>query len=139
VLQTRSIIACCDELRDPMLDSFGLEALDRVRCLALLGTARLGRVVFTDRGLPAVQPVRFRLCGDSVCFPAGAGSPLSATARNSVIAFEVDFFDEDLTEGWCVTVLGRANEDSPAGPPTGERWIRIPTEVVTGHRLHGTG
>ncbi|WP_158886376.1 pyridoxamine 5'-phosphate oxidase family protein [Amycolatopsis anabasis] len=134
-----------------MLDSSAPEVLDRAQCLALLRTAPIGRVVFTNRGLPAVQPVRFLLNGDCVCFPAPADSALFAAANDSVIAFEADSFAPDLTEGWCVTVLGRAGEDTAPDPLSGlpglrweypatdDRRIRLPAEVVNGRRLQGLG
>jgi nitroimidazol reductase NimA-like FMN-containing flavoprotein (pyridoxamine 5'-phosphate oxidase superfamily) len=40
-----------------------LEVLGRQLCLALLETVQVGRLVFTEDALPAVQPVNFRLCG----------------------------------------------------------------------------
>ena len=45
------------------LDAHGLEILDREDCLGLLASVPLGRVVFTDRALPAIQPVNFVLDG----------------------------------------------------------------------------
>ncbi|MDQ0379422.1 pyridoxamine 5'-phosphate oxidase family protein [Amycolatopsis thermophila] len=123
-----------------MFDPFGLEVLGRDQCLALLATAGIGRVVFTARGLPAVQPVRFALCAEAVSFGATAGSPLFTAASDGVVAFEADGFDEDLRSGWWVTVLGRARatrEPASAWPVStaDDRWIRIPLEVVSGRRL----
>jgi hypothetical protein len=130
-----------------MLDTSGLEILDRTECLALLATARVGRIVFTARGLPAVQPVKF-LCGqDALWFPAQAHTDLFGAAQDGVVAFEVDAFDDRLATGWWVTVLGRAAAahecDLPARrpdlswqPPEGDvRCVRIPIEVVSGRRV----
>src|SRR5687768_15136634 len=38
-----------------------LDVLGREQCLDLLDTARVGRLVFIENALPAVQPVNFRL------------------------------------------------------------------------------
>lgn len=130
-----------------MLDQSGLEILDRDECLALLATARVGRIVFTARGLPAVQPVKFLSCHGALWFPAHAHTDLFGAAQDGVVAFEADRFAADLATGWWVSVLGRADAarecDLPRrpdlswqGPAGGEiRWIRIPIEVVSGRRV----
>jgi hypothetical protein len=131
-----------------MLDPSGLEILDRDECLALLATARVGRIVFTARGLPAVQPVKF-LCGhDALWFPAQAHTDLFGAAHDGVVAFETDAFDADLDTGWWVSVLGRAGAAQEcdlltcgpdlswhSSPPGRLRWVRIPIEVVSGRRV----
>ncbi|NIH78831.1 pyridoxamine 5'-phosphate oxidase family protein [Amycolatopsis viridis] len=123
-----------------MLDPFGLEVLGREQCLELLATAGFGRIVFTMRGLPAVQPVRFVLAGDAVSFAAPAAGPLFAAASDGVVAFEADAFDPDLEAGWWVTVLGRAHATRRPGhawpaSSADDRWIRLPLDVVSGRRL----
>ncbi len=75
------------------LDSAGLEILSREECLDLLSSSPIGRIVFTDRALPAVQPVNFCLFEGNVVIRTMAGSKLAAAARNAVVAFEVDDFD----------------------------------------------
>ncbi|MBP2179381.1 pyridoxamine 5'-phosphate oxidase family protein [Amycolatopsis magusensis] len=115
-----------------MLDSFGQEVLNRAQSLELLGTAGLGRVVFTDRGMPAVQPVRFALDEHAVRFHVPSTSVLAAAARGNVLAFEADSLTPDLGEGWWVTVLGHANPHELTG---GECVVRISLEVVAGRRL----
>ncbi|MFF5989584.1 pyridoxamine 5'-phosphate oxidase family protein [Prauserella flavalba] len=129
-----------------MLDSFGLEVLHRDECIALLGAVDLGRVVFTHRGLPAVQPVRFVVRGEAVLCGAPGGSALFAAANDNVVAFEAEVFSPDLGSGWFVTVLGRAGElrdqHLAAGlpeltwrPGPDDRHLRIPVEVISGRRL----
>ncbi|HEY3470661.1 MAG TPA: pyridoxamine 5'-phosphate oxidase family protein [Amycolatopsis sp.] len=122
---------------------FGL-LLDRQQCLALLRTASLGRVIFTHRAMPAVRPVRFAVVDDAVVFAAQAGSPLYAGARDAVVAFEADDFADDLGAGWFVSLLGRATESTdvaeiaclcPCRGGTGHRFLRIPAETITGHRI----
>ncbi|NKQ52094.1 pyridoxamine 5'-phosphate oxidase family protein [Amycolatopsis sp. K13G38] len=131
-----------------MLDAFGLEVLDRDECVALLASVEVGRVVFTKRGLPAVQPVKYLVQQDSVWFPVQARTDLFGSADDGVVAFEVDAFDPGLRTGWWVTVLGRASAavecDLPQRRPelswqpplaTDVRCIRIPIEVVSGRRV----
>src|SRR5437868_5984353 len=123
---------------------FGL-LLDREQCLALLRTASLGRVVFTHRAMPAVRPVRFTVDDDAVVFAVPDGSALYAGARDAVVAFEADDFAADLGAGWYVSLLGRATEAGPGDlgvaclcpcpALSGRRFLRIPVEAITGHRI----
>ena len=134
-----------------MSDSLGLETLDREQCLALLAGAGLGRVVFTSRALPAIQPARFAVHHGAIVVRTPSQSALFAGVLDSVVAFAVDEFTDDLGSGWFVTVLGRAAEvrdpiviaelaDLPLGCWTGRtdaRYLRIPIESVTGRRILG--
>lgn len=134
-----------------MSDSLGLETLGREQCLALLAGAGLGRVVFTSRAMPAIQPARFALHHGGIVVRAPAQSALFAGILDSVVAFAVDEFAKDLVTGWFVTVVGRASEvrdpiviaeleTLPLGCWTGQadsRYLRIPIESVTGRRILG--
>jgi hypothetical protein len=130
-----------------MVDDVGFgRLLDRQQCLALLRTASLGRVVFTHRAMPAVRPVRFAVVGEAVVFGVPAGSSLYAGARDAVVAFEADDFAPDLGAGWYVSLLGRAIDSAdadiagiacacPCPTRAGRRFLRIPVEAITGHRI----
>jgi nitroimidazol reductase NimA-like FMN-containing flavoprotein (pyridoxamine 5'-phosphate oxidase superfamily) len=85
-----------------------LEILNRRQCLDRLDTVRVGRLVFTEDELPAVQPVNFRLWRDDVVIRVAGGAKLAAAADNLVVAFEADELDPDLRQGWSVTVVGHA-------------------------------
>lgn len=81
----------------------------------MLASVPVGRVVYTDRALPAILPVNFALDSDeTVVFRTGAGSKLAAATREAVVAFEVDSFDVDAKSGWSVVAVGRSRvvEDS---------------------------
>ncbi|MCO6010026.1 pyridoxamine 5'-phosphate oxidase family protein [Actinoallomurus purpureus] len=133
-------------------DGNGLEILERGECLALMGSVPVGRVVFTDRALPAIQPVNFVLDGEDVIIATAPGSKLAAATRGTIVAFEVDAFDVGDEVGWSVTVLGeaRAVQDKweidglsrlPLHswiPGLHDRFVRIQSEVVTGRRIHPT-
>lgn len=132
-----------------MYDSVGIEVLDRDECLRLLASVPIGRIVFTERALPAAQPVSFVLFEDGVLFRTAAGSTLSGAARNAVVAFEADEFDAARHTGWSVLVVGNAVEVRdpatlrlinalPLRPwVTGQRdhVIRISIDRVTGRRI----
>jgi hypothetical protein len=135
----------------PMSDSFGLAVLDRESCVALLAGGGVGRVVFTERALPAIQPVRFAVHGESIVFRVSSQSAVFAGVLGNVVAFAVDDFSADLGKGWFITVLGRAAEvRDPV--VTAEldrlplscwttfpdvRYVGISLESVTGRRILG--
>jgi hypothetical protein len=132
-----------------MADGQRLEVLDRRQCLELLHSVRVGRLVFTEGALPAVQPVNFRMHGDNVVFRVAGGEKLAAATSNSVVAFEADELDNDLRTGWSVTVVGRASRIvdvadlvelagiwlRPWVEGRRDHFIKISTERVTGRRL----
>ncbi|SEF17588.1 pyridoxamine 5'-phosphate oxidase family protein [Jiangella alba] len=130
-------------------DSPGLENLGRSDCFALLRSVPIGRIVFTEAALPAIQPVNFVLDGDDVIIRTGMGSKLAAATRSAVVAFEADEYDEDALTGWSVVLVGRAEavvdeaerrELATLGLTPwalGERphYIRIRPEIVRGRRI----
>jgi nitroimidazol reductase NimA-like FMN-containing flavoprotein (pyridoxamine 5'-phosphate oxidase superfamily) len=133
-----------------MSDRQQLEVLDREQCLELLHTVRVGRLVFTEDALPAVQPVNFRLHRGQVVIRVAGGAKLRAATGNTVVAFQADELDLDLRTGWSVTVVGHASLITDVGELVevagtflapwvdGRRdhFVRIRTEKVTGRRLH---
>jgi hypothetical protein len=82
------------------------EVLDEAECLALLGTASIGRVAFTAGALPAVQPVAFTVHRGEVLIPTQPGSEVAVASRGAVVAFEVDELDLIDRTGWTVTIVG---------------------------------
>ncbi|OUC94750.1 pyridoxamine 5'-phosphate oxidase family protein [Streptosporangium minutum] len=131
-------------------DSAGLQVLSREECMHLLATSPIGRIVFTDRALPAVQPVNFHLRGEDIVIRTTTGSKLAAATRRTVVAFEADDFDPDTRTGWSVTVVGHARAvDDPAeiaglaalpllpwAPGARDHFIVIVAEQVSGRRVH---
>lgn len=131
-----------------MYDSEGLRILTEDECRDRLGTVPLGRVVFTDRALPAIQPVSFAVADGEVIILTAAGSKLAAAMRNAIVAFETDAFDPEIAEGWSVVVIGRARviengerdrlRHLPLKPWTsGEsvHYIAITPELISGRSL----
>ncbi|MGC5014247.1 pyridoxamine 5'-phosphate oxidase family protein [Streptosporangium sp. DT93] len=131
------------------LDSAGLQILSRQECLALLGSVPIGRIVFTDRALPAVQPVNFALDAERVVIRTALGSKLAVAARDAIVAFEADAFAPVTRTGWSVTVVGPARAvcepeeiEYLAGLPLHtwaaggrDHYIVVGTEHITGRRL----
>ncbi|HEY2763503.1 MAG TPA: pyridoxamine 5'-phosphate oxidase family protein [Pseudonocardiaceae bacterium] len=132
-----------------MKASIALAELDRTECLRLLGTAVVGRIVFTEDALPAIRPVNFLLDGDEIVFRTGTGSTLAAATRHSVVAFEVDEIDTRTHTGWSVVVVGQAYEIAdidrlvrlahpeytPWPPSRTAHTIAIPVHHLSGRRL----
>ncbi|MFI7464862.1 pyridoxamine 5'-phosphate oxidase family protein [Nonomuraea sp. NPDC049646] len=133
------------------LDSSGLQVLSREECLRLLSSTPIGRIVYTDRALPAVQPVNFCLDGERVVIRTSIGSKLAAATRHAVVAFEADEFDPAMRTGWSVTAVGhaRAVTDpaetarlaalplSPWAPGSRDHYIVVDAEQVSGRRIAG--
>ncbi|MGD9530462.1 pyridoxamine 5'-phosphate oxidase family protein [Pseudonocardia sp.] len=126
-----------------------LEPIPRSRCLELLVTVPIGRVVFTEDALPAVHPVNFALAGEDVIVRTAAGHKLTAARRGDLLAFQADHIDPETRTGWSVLVIGRASEVTdvdelvaaidlsrrPWAPGRGGHVIRIAGERITGRRL----
>ncbi|GAA2319221.1 pyridoxamine 5'-phosphate oxidase family protein [Nonomuraea roseoviolacea subsp. roseoviolacea] len=135
-----------------LLDSSGLQVLSPEECFDLLSTAPIGRIVFTDRALPAVQPVNFHLDGRTIVIRTSTGSKLAAATRRAVVAFEADEFDHERRTGWSVTAVGQAREVSdPAeidrlaalpmttwAPGSRDHYIVVEAEHISGRRITAT-
>lgn len=85
-----------------------VDVLDDGECRRLLATVPIGRVAYTERALPTIQPVTFVLHGGCVVIPTRVGSKMEAASRGAVVAFEVDAYDAATRTGWNVTVIGRS-------------------------------
>jgi uncharacterized protein len=132
------------------MDRNGLEILDRVECLSLLGGARLGRVGITLGALPTILPINYRLVDEQIVFRTAGGTKLDAATSNAVVAFEVDDMDPLWHTGWSVVVTGLArvvtdpenlarldDADIPYWAPdaAGDRIVEISTEMISGRRI----
>jgi nitroimidazol reductase NimA-like FMN-containing flavoprotein (pyridoxamine 5'-phosphate oxidase superfamily) len=126
--------------------------LDREECFRLLGRGMVGRVAFTDRAMPAVQPVTYLLAGEEIVFRIGGGSPLAASVRHTVVAFQVDEIDTECRSGWTVCGIGETShvvDPARLAALAGRRldwWvtgsdsrvISVRLRLVTGRRLGGS-
>lgn len=132
-------------------DSFDttLERLSAEECHALLATIPIGRIVFTENALPAIQPVNFVVDGQDIVVRTRRGSKLVAAAHRAIVAFEVDDYDPDLRTGWSVVLIGRARVVRDEGElerlrglplemwASGDRphFIRVEASMIRGRRL----
>lgn len=131
------------------IDRDGLEVLDRRECLRLLDRTGLGRIAVTSGALPVVLPVDYTMDGESIVIETGRGTTLDFGTTGSVVAFEVDNLHAHGHRGWTVMVTGVAEEvhdgleverlrrlldnERRYGD---ERFIRISSELISGHRTH---
>jgi hypothetical protein len=130
-------------------DRNGLEVLDRDQCLALLGSAHLGRIGLTMGALPTVLPVNYWFDGGRILVRTGEDTKLHAAAHAAVVAFETDEIDPVYHSGWSVVVTGRAQEVADPidlerlhGAPLA-RWapygdgrvVAIELDIVSGRRI----
>jgi hypothetical protein len=126
---------------DLMTASTELVDLTRDDCLRLLGARVLGRVVFTESAMPAVQPVSYVLHGDEVVFRVADSGSLSTATRHAVVGFQVDDIDPVTHLGWSVLGVGQAYEitDSDrrsvtaAGPAS--HTVAVQLQELTGQRV----
>lgn len=128
-----------------MLIDEGLELLDEDECRRLLGSVRVGRVGVSVNGLPAIFPVNFQLVDGDIVYLTGSGVKLNAARQGTVIAFEVDDWDEDMRTGWSVLAIGAAHEVDAADESRAslEPWaqgsrihlVRVTPELISGRRI----
>jgi nitroimidazol reductase NimA-like FMN-containing flavoprotein (pyridoxamine 5'-phosphate oxidase superfamily) len=130
-------------------DRNGLEVLEEDECLALLGSATLGRIAITSGALPVILPVNFVLVDRTVLFRTGRGTKLDAATHGAVVAFEADDCDPVDHTGWSVNVIGVARDLSEVvahmtfdttriprwAPGPDGRVVAVEAEIVTGRRL----
>lgn len=130
-----------------------MEPLDRGDALSLLRSVSLGRLVFTQRALPAIRPLNHLLDGEDIIIRLGDGSALASLTvpgdtAGAVVAYQADAIDLARHVGWSVVVTGYARlVENPAEldryrdllrPWTARAMtdvLRIRPELVTGFRL----
>jgi nitroimidazol reductase NimA-like FMN-containing flavoprotein (pyridoxamine 5'-phosphate oxidase superfamily) len=126
-------------------------------CWQLLASVSVGRVVFTQRAMPAIRPVNHVVDGRTIIIRTHLGAAIAARAsdarsgpRGSVVCYEADELDPARRTGWSVIATGMARlvtDPAAADRYTGavEPWIAgdlnqvvaIEPEFVSGIRLVG--
>jgi nitroimidazol reductase NimA-like FMN-containing flavoprotein (pyridoxamine 5'-phosphate oxidase superfamily) len=128
-----------------------LVQLDQAEAMALLAGVEYGRVVFTDRALPAIRPVNHVIDGGDVIIRTRLAAAVSQTVAGrtgTVVAYQADQIDPARRLGWSVVVTGYANpvvepEEiarleralTPWVDMTMDTIIRIHPEIISGFRL----
>jgi hypothetical protein len=124
--------------------------LSRAECLRKVSSVPFGRVVFTVRALPAIQPVSHLVAGAQIIIRASLGAAFSSAPSGSaaVVAYQADLIDPGRRAGWSVVVIGRAQRVTSeahaaryrqALPPWADgemdEVIAIDADLVTGFRI----
>jgi nitroimidazol reductase NimA-like FMN-containing flavoprotein (pyridoxamine 5'-phosphate oxidase superfamily) len=129
-----------------------LSTISPEQCLALLGSVPFGRVVFTNRALPAIRPVNHIVDNGHIIIRSSLGSGITGAAgAGMVVAYEADSIDPDSRTGWSVVVTGLARlVEDPVDLARYEQllepWVdgrmdcvvSIPADLVTGYQLTGS-
>lgn len=129
----------------------GVRELSWDEALGLLCSVPLGRVVFTDRAMPAIRPVNHLVDGKDVIIrchrSAAVVRAVAGRSSSTVVAYEADDIDLGTRLGWSVIVLGMASlvppEEAEQYASRLDPWvigtrddiIRIEIRQVTGFRL----
>jgi uncharacterized protein len=82
------------------------ESLSQMDCLSLLDRECVGRLGVSIEALPAVLPINYLRIGEAVYLRASSRSELYRACVGSVVAFEVDGYDQTTDSGWSVLVRG---------------------------------
>ena len=116
---------------------------EREEALRLLGSVPYGRIVFTERALPAISPVSHIVDRGDVIVRVFADSAV-LRAIGQIVAYEADHVGEGGGVDWSVVVIGVAEREeraedvaryarllTPAADPGTTRVIRVRAELVT--------
>jgi len=114
----------------------GSEILLFPECIELLesaaGDGLIGRLAISTDKAPIVEPVAFDYEDRAIVVHPGDGV-LADSAPGSLVAFEVDNFDESTLEAWTVLVRGLATSREEVDmwrTPLDRLRSRVPVEVT---------
>lgn len=87
--------------------------LTESECWALLSSASIGRVVFTQHAMPAIRPVNHLVHDRTIVIRTHLGAAIAARAvadnrAGAVVCYEADDLDPVRHTGWSVIVTGLA-------------------------------
>ena len=126
-------------------------------CWGLLASVSIGRVVFTQRAMPAIRPVNHFVDGRTIIIRTHLGAAIAARAsdgrsepQGSVVCYEADDLDPVRHTGWSVIATGMARlvtdpAEAARYANAIEPWIAgdlnqvvaIEPQFITGIRLVG--
>ena len=116
------------------VDAVGLRILTEGECLALLATARIGRVGVSWRALPMILPVHFRLRDRTVVVHTTKGSTLDRATDGTVVAFETEGPVGAAEPSWSVVGPGLATHHEPWPPMDHGQVVQIEIDL---HHISG--
>ncbi|TWD84599.1 hypothetical protein FB561_5792 [Kribbella amoyensis] len=125
------------------------EAMERQECAGLLKNGGIGRIAFRADEKFLVVPVNFGCPEEVVVFRTAADGPIARLGEGAV-AFEVDFLDDAMRQGWSILIDGllrSATAEEVAAtrgliePWAGgerETYLAIEPQEITGRRIRTT-
>lgn len=118
--------------------------------LALLADVPLGRIVFTERAMPAIRPATHLVDNGVIIARSHDGSEVVPvrSGRETVVAYQADDIDVGSRLGWTIVATGPATQVRDPdeisryaavlprwAEGAGEQLIRIDPGIVNGYRL----
>lgn len=81
--------------------------LTHEECVQLLSGGVGGRVALSSPNGPHIVPVNYSVLDDAIVIKTSPYSTLGTYGRDTMLAFEVDWFDHERQRGWSVVARGR--------------------------------
>jgi transcriptional regulator with XRE-family HTH domain len=131
-----------------------LVSLSADECSALVAPGGVGRLLFVEAGRgPVAIPVNYRMDGADVVFRTGGRTRLADSLGQASVSFDVDHFDEGISEGWSVLLTGTASvitepseldrarslDIEPWAGGDRPTYVRLRVQQVTGRAIRATG
>ena len=127
------------------------QMLSHAEAMRLLASVDYGRVVFTQKALPAVRPVNHLVDEGRIIIRTRLSTAISSVVASAddgvVVAYEADDFDSQSQSGWSVVATGWAHRvNDPGQVSRYERllhpWVNhadtvlaIEPQIVTGFHI----
>jgi hypothetical protein len=116
------------------------EPLERKQALALLGGARLGRLVLSIDCLPAARLVPIALIDEMVVAGVPPGPEMETALRGDVVTIQTDGHEDGGSTLWTVSVTGIARPVEQCAIERPEQLaVRIRRVAELGGRVIGVG
>ena len=127
-----------------------LLALERERCVELLGATPFVRIAFVTGGEPTILPVNHLLHAGAVYFRTAPGSKLGTAAADAAVAVQADHGDPATRTGWSVVAHGHAtivtdeaemealhaySFEPWALPDARAFWVRVDIDDISGREI----
>jgi hypothetical protein len=112
-----------------------MRPVEMAEALRLLGSVPYGRIVFTERALPAVRPVNHLVDDGDVIVRTHAGAAVLRTV-GQVVAYEADLVSDGPRFDWSVVVIGMVEiEERAEAVARYERMLRPMVDLSMDHVL----
>lgn len=137
------------------LTKSNLEPLSEAECWELISAGGVGRIGYSGRFGPMIQPVNYKVFEKAIVFRTAQHSAMGEDLRTGIahaeykVAFEIDDYDMPARSGWNVLIQGDAHHVDSEPERTvvrdegveswvaGERelFLRIVPTRITGRRV----